>query len=197
MANANTPFGMRPVRHRNGAPYNGAATRYFVPASDSTALYLGDPVQIAGSADADGIATVTRATAAGGNYMLGAVVGVDPVEGAGAGGRDSTTYRAASTARYVWVADDPDLVFEMQEDGVGGALAATNIGQNIDLIAGTGSTVTGLSAFQADSSTAATTNTLQLRLIGFAQKIGNEPGNANAKVEVVINLHQFRNITGI
>lgn len=197
MANANTPFGMRPVRHRNGAPYNGAATRYFVPASDSTALYLGDPVQIAGSADADGVATVTRATAAGGNYVLGAVVAVDPTEGAGAGGRDSTVYRAASTARYVWVADDPDLVFEMQEDGVGGALAAANVGQNIDLVAGSGSTTSGWSGFQADSSTAATTNTLQLRILGFKRDPLNEVGSANAKIEVAINLHQFRNLTGI
>ena len=64
MANSNTPMGLRPVRHRNGAPYNGAATRYFVPASDGTALFLGDPVVVAGSADADGVMTVTRATAA-------------------------------------------------------------------------------------------------------------------------------------
>lgn len=191
MANANTPFGLRPVRHRNGAPYNGAATRYYVPSSDSTALYLGDPVIIAGSADADGVATVTRATAAGGNYLLGSVVAVEPVT------RDSYTYREASTARYVWVADDPDLVFEIQEDGVGGALAATNVGQNIDLVSGSGSTVTGFSGFQADSSTAATTNTLQLRILGFSQKTGNEPGNANAKIEVAINLHALRNLTGI
>lgn len=191
MANANTPAGLRPVRHRNGAHYNGAATRYYVPSSDSTALYLGDPVIIAGSADADGVATVTRATAAGGNYLLGPVVAVEPVT------RDSTTYRAASEARYVWVADDPDLVFEIQEDGVGGALAATNVGQNVDLIAAAGSTTTGLSGFMADSSTAATTNTLQLRILGFSQKIGNEPGNANAKIEVAINLHSLRNLTGI
>lgn len=197
MANANTPFGLRPIRHRNGAPYSGQATRYYVPASDGTALYLGDPVQIAGSADADGIPTVTRATAAGGNYLLGAVVGVDPTEGAGANGRDSTVYRAASTARYVWVADDPELVFEVQEDGVGGALAAANVGQNVDLVSGSGSATSGWSGFQADSSTAATTNTLQLRILGFSRKLLNEPGSANAKLEVVINLHQHKNLTGI
>lgn len=191
MANANTPFGLRPVRHRSGAPYNGAATRYFVPASDSTALYIGDPVIIAGSSDADGVATVTRATAAGGAYLLGPVVSVEQET------RDSLTYRAASTARYVWVADDPDLQFEIQEDGVGGALAAANVGQNVDLVAGTGSTVTGLSGFQADSSTAATTNTLQLRIMGFSRRIDNEVGNANAKMLVSINLHTLRNLTGI
>ena len=78
-----------------------------------------------------------------------------------------------------------------------GALTATNVHQNIDLVAGTGSTVTGLSAFQAASNTAATTNTLQLRILGFSQKVGNEPGNANAKIEVAINLHSQRNLTGV
>lgn len=190
MANANTPFGLRPVRHRNGAPYNGAATRYYVPASDSTALFLGDPVIIAGSADADGVATVTRATAAGGAYVLGVVVSVEPIT------RDSTTYREASTARYVYVADDPDLVFEVQEDAAGGALAAADVGLNADLVAGTGSTLTGLSAFQLDTSTKATTNTLQLRILGFKQAPDNEIG-ANAKVLVAINLHALRNTTGI
>lgn len=191
MANSNTPFGLRPIRHINGEPYSGAATRYYVPASDSTALYIGDPVIIAGSADADGVATVTKATAAGGAYMLGPVVSVEPIT------RDSTTYREASTARYVWVADNPDLVFLVQEDGVGGALAAADVGLNADWIAGSGSTVTGLSGAMLDTSTKATTNTLQLRIQGFAQSVDNEVGSANAKVLVTINLHTRRNLTGI
>lgn len=190
MPNANTPFGLRPVRHRNGAPYNGAATRYFVPAADSTALFIGDPVIIAGSADADGVGTVTRATAAGGAFLLGAVVSVEPDT------RDSPTYRVASTARYVYVADNPDLVFEIQEDAVGGALAAVDVGLNADLVAGTGSAITGLSAFQLDTSTKATTPTLQLRILGFVQRVDNEIG-ANAKVLASINLHALNNTTGI
>lgn len=197
MANVNTPFGMRPVRYRNGTPWNGGATRYFVPSTDATALYLGDPVIIAGSADADGVPTVTLATAGSGAYLLGAVVAVDPVDGAGASGRDSTTYRAASTARYVWVADSPDVIFEMQEDAVGGALAVTDVGLNADLVSGNGSTITGLSGFQLDTSTKATTNTLQLRIIGFSRRVDNEVGSANAKVEVEINLHTRFNTTGI
>jgi hypothetical protein len=159
-------------------------------------LFIGDPVIIAGGADADGVATVTRATAAGGAFMLGPVVSVDPVDGAGASGRDSPTYRAASTARYVYVADDPDLVFEIQEDAVGGAAAAADVGLNVDLVAGTGSTITGLSAFQADTSTKNTTATLQLRILGFKQSVDNEIG-ANAKLLVTINLHSLRNTTGI
>jgi len=191
MANSNTPTGLSPVRHRSGAPYNGSATRYFVPASDSTALYVGDPVILAGSADTDGVATVTKATAAGGAYMLGPVVSVEPIS------RDSTVYREASVARYVWVADDPDLIFEVQEDAVGGALAVADVGLNADWIAGTGSTVTGISGAMLDTSTKATTNTLQLRILGFSQKVDNEVGNAYAKVLVAINLHSLRNLTGI
>lgn len=191
MANSNAPRGLVPVRHRSGAPYNGAANLYFVPASDGTALFIGDPVIIGGSADADGVPTAIRATAAGGSYISGVVVGFVP---------DPTNLelknRTASTARYVYVCDDPDVIFEIQEDAVGGALAAVDVGLNADLIAGTGSTVTGYSGFQLDTSTKATTNTLQLRIVRFAQRADNEI-SANAKVEVAINLHQSRNLTGV
>lgn len=190
MANANTPSGLSPIRYRSGAPYNGAATRYYVPSSDGTALYIGDPVVSAMAADADGVQTVTKATAGSGAYMLGPVVSVEPIT------RDSTTYRAASEARYVWVADDPMLVFEVQEDAVGGALAAADVGLNADWVDGSGSTVTGLSGVQLDTSTKNTTNTLQLRILGFSQRTGNEIG-ANAKVLVSINLHSHLYTTGV
>lgn len=196
MANANTPFGLLPYRDSAGRPFTGQGKLYYVPASDGTALYPGDPVIIAGSADADGIPSVTRATAAGGSYLLGAVIAVEPTLGAGANGRDSTVYRAASTERYVWVADDPNTEFLIQEDAVGGALAAADVGLNADLIAGTANATYGQSGWQLDTSTKATTNTLQLRILGFAQKVGNEIG-ANAKVRVKINLHSSNNLTGI
>jgi hypothetical protein len=190
MANVDAAFGMIPVKYRDGRPYTGAYTRCYVPATDGTALYIGDPVQIAGSADADGVPTVTRATAAGGNYVFGSIVAVEPETA------DSYTYRVASTARYVHVASDPDLLFMIQEDSDGGALAATNVGQNVDLVAGTGSTVTGKSGFEADSSTANTTNTLQLRIHGIMQTPDNSIGT-NARLLVSINLHQNRYLTGI
>lgn len=180
MANTNNPEGLKPVRYASGAPYNGACNIYFVPATDATALFVGDPVILAGDADTDGVPTVTRATAAGAGRITGVVVGVrnSPTQ--------TTRYRKASDAMYVHVADDPSLLFEIQEDAVGGALASTNVGQNVDLIAGTGSTVTGLSGFQADSSTAATTSTLQLRIEGFVRRVDNVIG-ANAKILVRIN----------
>ena len=181
MANSNAPMGLQPVRYRNGAPWNGQARTYYVPATDSTALFIGDPVIIAGDGDTNGTPTVTRATAGSAGRITGVVVGFQPTAPFPA------KYRAASTAMYVLVADDPTLLFEAQEDGVGGSLAATNIGQNIDLVSGSGNTATGVSGFLLDSSTAATTATLQCRIIALQQRVDNAIGTT-AKWLVAINL---------
>lgn len=190
MANSDTPFGLRPVRYLSGAPYNGAANKYYVPASDGTAIYLGGLVKMAGSGDANGIASVTGNVSTG-NAVIGVVVGIDPVEGAGANGRDSTIYRVASTERYVYVADDPNLVFEIQDDSAGGDLAATHIGNSADITGFTsGSTTTGLSAIEIDSSTATASGdgTEDVVIMGLVQRVDNSIGT-NAKWLVRLNNH--------
>lgn len=179
MANVNAPRGFVPVRYASGACYAGGGNRYHVPASDSTALFIGDPVVLAGSADANGVATVTKSSVGG--RVTGIVVGIEP------SATVTTMYRAASTAAYVVVADDPNLIFEVQEDAVGGALAAADVGLNADMILGAGSTATGMSGTQLDTSTKATTATLGWRIEGFVQRPDNEIG-ANAKVLVRNNL---------
>lgn len=186
MANVDAPFGLLPIRHKSGQPYNGACSKYYVPASDATALFIGDPVIIAGSADADGVPSVTLATA--GSRITGVVVGFVPKAGLSAGSTDSAMdvgYRAASTEAYVLVADEPGLVFEVQEDADLGALTAADVGLNADLIVAAGNTYTKRSGVELDSSTKATTSA-QVRIVGFSQRVGNEPGVANATVLVSI-----------
>lgn len=182
MANSNAPAGLRPVRNADGSAWNGALSVYCVPATDGTALFVGDPVIIAGSADADGIPTATIATAAGGNRWTGCVVGFRPSPTIVANG-----HRLASTLEYIYVAEGPNLIYEIQEDAVGGALAAVDVGLNADFVAGTGSSYTQQSGWSLDTSTKATTNTLQMRIVGFVQRADNEIG-ANAKVLVRNNL---------
>jgi hypothetical protein len=183
MANTNVAFGLAPVRRAHDSGYGPAVREYFVPSSDGTALFIGDPVIIAGSADAGlTAATVTRATAAGGNRVTGVVVGFRPSASIEANG-----YRLASTDAYVLVTDDPMQLFEIQEDSVGGALAAADIGLNADLVAGTGNAYTKRSGFMLDTSTKATTATLQLRIVGLVDRADNEVGS-NAKVLVRLNL---------
>lgn len=181
MANANTAFGARPVRYASGAPYNGACKTYYAPTGEANAMYIGDPVIIAGSGDTDGVPTIALATAGTTNRITGFIVGFRPSSTIVANG-----HRLASTAEYVMVADDPDLLFEIQEDAVGGALAAVDISLNADLIAAAGSTATNLSGWMLDTSTKATTAGLQVRIIGFVQRPDNVIG-ANAKVLVRIN----------
>lgn len=184
MANADAAMGLKPVRYLSGAPYGGATNTYYVPATDSTAIYIGGLVKMAGSADADGVMTVTGNVATS-NPVVGVVVGVVPIT------RDSTVYREASVARYVLVADDPNLLFEVQDDSVGGDLAATNVGNSADLTAfTTGSTVTGFSAIEIDSNTATASGdgTEDVVIWGLARRPDNTIGT-NANWLVRLNNH--------
>lgn len=199
MANANTAFGLKPIRD-NGTPFSGQLTMYYVPSSLGTAVFIGDPVIPTGDGDAYGVAGVTLATAGTSNFLIGAVVAI--VNGPAAGGnatipvtRDLPVYHAASTAGYVLVADDPNQLFVMQEDSVGGAIAATAISSNFSLVSGTGSTTTGLSGWMIDSSVSNTTS-LQLRLMRLLRGPDNAIGTY-AKWVVRINQHSLWNTTGI
>ena len=187
MANVDRVNGLRPVKHLNGAPFNGMVNRYYVPATDSTAIFVGDAVKSGGSADARGVPDVAQAAA--GDTIRGIVVGIEPVTD------ESLNFRAASTEAYVLVADAPDLVFEIQEDSVGAALAVTNVGQNADLIVAAGDTTVGKSGMELDSSTAVGT-TAQLRILGLVQREDNEIGD-NAKWLVMINEHELKSTVGV
>jgi hypothetical protein len=201
MANSNTPLGLVPIRHRNGAPYNGAVNAYYLRSDYGVATYVGDPVVITGTSNllefmgnAPGtLPTINLATAAGGSYTTGVIVGFSTLPD------DLTkTYNALSTERIAYVADDPDLVFEVQEESDGGsALAATDVGFNTDFVfTDSGSTTTGKSGLEMDSETAANTNTLQLKILKLVNRVDNAIG-VNAKWEVMINLHTQRYTTGI
>jgi hypothetical protein len=192
MSNADTPFGLKPVAHRNGEPYTGSTRIYSVPASDGTAIYVGDPVILNGTAQTiNGQIYSDVKQAATGDVITGVVVGVVPTT------QDSLMYRAASTQRLLYVADNPDLVFEIQEVSGGTALTANDIGLNANFVVGSGSTVTGKSGVELNNATEATTNTLDLHIVGFVNRTDNEIGE-HCKFLVTINRHQFSNqVAGI
>lgn len=188
MANADTPFGLRPVAHQSGAAYNGAFRTYNIPATDATAVFIGDPVKLAGTASTvNGIVYTDVAQAATGNVVTGVVVGFAPSP------TDlSSRHRAASTQRLVYVADDPDLVFEIQEVSGGTALTSAAVGLNADFVVGSGSTTTAMSGVELNNATEATTNTLDLKIMALVQREDNDFGE-HAKFLVRINRHQYAN----
>jgi hypothetical protein len=182
MANTNVATGFKPVREAGSGVHNGGLNMYFHAAADGTALYIGDPVIKSSTADPSGTApSVIRATASA--AITGVVCGFVPD-----GVVDVAGYGAASTAYYVLVDDDPDTLFEIQEDSVGGALAITDIGLNADFIVAAGSAYTKRSGVMLDTSTKATTAGLPLKIEGLVPRPGNDIG-ATAKVLVKINLH--------
>lgn len=187
MANVDRPNGLRPVKHLDGSPYNGAANLYYIDSGDGTAVAIGDAVKSSSSGDTDGIPGVIQAAA--GDALRGVVVGVKPVTA------DSLIYRAASTSRYVLVADAPDLIFEVQEDSVGGALAVTDIGRNADITVAAVNTTTGTSGMELDSSDIKDA-TAQLRVFGLVQRADNAVGT-NAKWLVMINEHELKGTAGL
>lgn len=198
MANVDTPFGLKPVRYTSGAPYNGSVNPYSTATGDATAIFVGDPVIISGTAQTiDGVIYQDVDQAATGDVIVGVVVSVDPMLGSGAGGRDSTVHRAASTQRIVYVADDPNLLFEIQEVSGGTALVADAIGLNANFVVAAGNATTGRSGVELNNATEATTNTLDLQIVGFANRPDNEIGE-HAKWLVRINRHQRANqVAGI
>lgn len=209
MANANVPRGLQPYSYAWGAPWGGAVRVYAVPSGNATALFPGDPVQlITDSSDGNGIQNIVIGTAGGGAYNLGAFMGI--ANNAGITTipllQNQTPYLPASQAAYVYVTDDPFLLYMAQEDSLpaGAAMVSGASGRNVDLIAGTGSTVTSQSGWQLDSSTLNTTPTLQMRIIEALQQVDNAVGTTgtpdvgiNAKWLVKFNLHSMLNPTGV
>lgn len=178
MANVDAAFGLEPVAPKGGTIQTN---EYYVASSDGTALFIGDPVIIDGGADTLGKASVIRASGATAARITGVVVGFRPDAAINAIG-----YRAASTAAYVLVCDDPEQVYEVQDDSTGGNLAAADIGLNANLASGTGSAYTKRSGFELDTSTKATTATHQCRILGIVQRADVSIG-ANTKVLVRLN----------
>lgn len=192
------PFGLRPVGTLSGTPWTGSIKQYLIPAADGTAVFVGDMLKTDGGVgaanlvvngiDCSGIPTGIQGNHATGTVdVVGVVVGFLPDHS-----NLATRYRVASTNRIALVCTDPNTIFEIQEDGVGGTcLAATAGGGMATLIANTGNTTTGVSKLAIDSSVAiTTTNTLPVKVLGLSRKPGARVGTSATDVgtwEVIIN----------
>lgn len=180
--------GAVPVRHLNGRPI--IMNKYYVPSTDSTALYRGDFVGLVNAMDPKGEVAVVKALGATGDAPIGVVCGFEP----DASNVYTGHYRPASTNCYVLVCDDPDVVFAIAEDADGGAVSQANIAShaNADIALGAGNAYTGLSGHALDSNTA-TTSSAVLKILG-AVADGTNAGAASggAYLEVIIFEHALK-----
>lgn len=205
MANVNTPRGLSPVGTITGAAYNEQGRLYAI-ANDGTNTYaIGDIVKVAGSSDANGVPYVTKAATT--DTPVGVVVGIrvaDPgVSLVGTTLALNTIYLPLNSGtRYVYVVDDPSVIFQVQGDSTGVAAAdvfknagltitadQTSLSQSSPL----SSTVLNASSFLAIASSGSLA--LPLQIIGLVQASNNAPG-AYAQALVKWNKHQFLNPVG-
>ena len=192
MANNDSPFGFRPLQSLGSGDYTGKTTKYVHASGDSVALFIGDPVKFAGGVDTDGKTPTVEAASTASDVYAGVVVRVQFSADA-----LTTTYCVASTRREVFVMTDPDAEYLVQEDSDAGYIAAADVGYNVQAIAGTGDTNTGLSGYEIDSSTAATTNTHGWRILRMWEDPDNTVGNY-CKWVVKCNRSAFANqIAGV
>jgi hypothetical protein len=184
MANVSRPNGATPVSTISGNAWGNSVRRYYVDSSNATAIFKGDFITL----EDDGNVT----PAAAGGLILGVCTGIDVDRAVAA--TEHPGYLPASTAGYISVCVGPDTIYEIQEDGVGGAMVATNVGSNGDMVAGTGSTTTGRSGHLLDSSDViakdASAASAQLLVLGLAPRVDNEIGTS-AKWLVRINESAF------
>ena len=222
MANTARINGFSPVSYLNGAPYNGQCRLYAIPTADTTASYaIGDPVRSLGGSDANGIPYVIKIPAAEASSFvaLGVVVGIrvaDPgLSLVGTSLSLENLYLPSGTrtaVRYVYVADDPQTVFEVSLGSAGATLA--NLARKNFGIA---SYYSGADqTYAIDQSTylapyapmsnivianVNTTNTLPVQGLGLSQIPNNTATTtaadaAYAKVLVRFNNHEFGVATG-
>src|SRR6185436_2367509 len=151
MANIDAPRGLAPYQGQGNTP----RLKKYVN-STTTATGRGDIVAINSSGVVHRIAT-TRGS--------GKIVGVA-----------ANCVAAAAASTDVWVYDDPDQQFIMQDDGDSATPSQANVGSTFALIIGAPSSTTGQSIFEIDASATGTAATDPILVQGFvtgpAQSIG-------------------------
>ena len=197
MANATAAFGLRPVRHRNGSPWNGQTMKCYVSSSYATAIYIGDTVKqslVAAEKDPTGrYRTVNKTTLTDGIVPIGVVVGIEPNPD-----NLNRVYLPASTGGIIHVCPaDPDIVFQVRDDG-GATPTSAFVGLNAIMVAtSAGDTVTGFSGHHMDAGTGTAPGANQsypLFILGLSDTPDNSLG-INAVWDVILNTSY--NATGL
>jgi len=177
MSNIDAPRGFTPV------VLNDCDVHMYYKAA-AVILGVGDPVvRAANSTDPLGYPMVTRATT--GAAITGVVVAILP--SVSATSQRSTKHLASGDTGYVLVADSPNQLFKVQDNGGASGLIVTQIGESLDSVAAIdANTTTGVSNYELDTQAVAAGNTWSL------VSKDNRPGNivgANCIWIVKPNLH--------
>ena len=184
MSNVDKAFGLRPIGNLSAT---GAQKQYAYEIADnqSGAIFQGDLVTIY-----DGylvkFAPATHTAAVG---VFNGCNYIDPSSGKPTwknyypGSVNITSGKITAE-----VLDDPNQLFIIQADE---DIVQADIGKNADVVGTGGSTVTGVSTMELDSSTVANTAALNLKIVGLYDVPDNSLGTNFSVVVVKINEHLY------
>ena len=187
MANVDKAFGLRPYKGLNVGSAVQEANKYNINTSGyGTSIFQGDLTIFNGG-------YIERAAASSAN-LVGVFSHVFYT--ATDGTPTFKNYYPASTTALgsgdieAYIYDDPNQLFVVQADGSSGQTA---IGRNADTDGIGGSTTTGVSTRELDSSSLATTAALQLKVVGVVQdEVNGDLTADNANLVVLINEHAYK-----
>jgi len=183
MANIDKAFGLRPIGNLSAT---GAQKQYGYEIADNQAgtIFQGDLVALASG-------FITRFLPGSHTAAVGVFNGcnyIDPTTGKPTfknfypGSVNITAGKIVAD-----VVDDPNQLFLVQCDA---GFVAANVGNNADVVGTGGSTTSGISTMELNSSTLATTAALNLKVVGLYNDVNNDFGT-NAVVVVKINEHVY------
>ena len=194
MASSAAPMGARPVGSLVSCAYNAKISHYKIKNAYGTAIFYGDFVKWG---DDNPNTTIQKDTGTTACTPIGVFLGcsyTDPSTGQFTTNNQFPASTAASDI-VAYVASDPFLVMQMQSDE---SLSQDDLGKNVAVVQTAGSTSIGVSKNAVDGSTAATTNTLPLKLVDFVDGPDSAIGDSFTDVLVMFNVgHQLLNTTGI
>jgi len=183
MANTDKAFGLRPIGNLSAT---GAQKQYGYEIADNQAgtIFQGDLVVLT----AGFISRFLPATHTAAVGVFNGCSYIDPTTG-------KPTFKnfypgsvnITSGKIIADVIDDPSQLFLVQCDA---GFVAADVGKNADVIGTGGSTTTGVSTMELNSSTLATTAALNLKTVGLYNVPSNEYGSF-AVVVVKINEHVY------
>ena len=188
-----TPMGAEPVGGLSACgSFSGKVRHISIISGYAADVFYGDFVKLVSTGTLEKDTGTTTMTPVG--IFMGCFY-TDPTTSQPTFNQMWPTGTVASDA-MAYVLDDPDAVFRMQANG---SLAQTTLGNNIAVTQTSGSTSIMRSKNSVTASSAATTNTLPLRILEFMNGPDSEVGDAYTDVLLtyVSGMHQYRTALGV
>ena len=177
MANLNAPFGFSPIIYGTSGVNNQQQRVYYIPASDTSAYYIGDTVKTVVGSDANGTPAVAKcASGVAPRGVMSSILINNPnlpsIQGVNLDLTLTSIPASKSADYYILVNDDPDQVYIIQGDST--TFVTTDLNKNATYTVAAPAQANQMSATVLTGTT--TSSTAALKIVGIEPIPGNTLG---------------------